>query len=391
MFNFLCKTFLLRYGKSHTVRAGSSICKFQHFQSSILVKYVSTTTSRPESIIVSYLINSCGLSPESALAASKCVNSGSQKSPDLVISFFGRHGFSEAQISKVIRRNPRVLWTRPEETLLPKFEFLYSRGFSGPEIGYIFQVYPAFLHRSLENHIIPIFNYLDDLFKSSCETAVAAIKRSPVLLRHDVKTCLAPNVNVLRDNGVPESNIHLFLRYWSRMFGTRPDTFRNTVKVVKEMGINPLHSHFVQAVYVIGCGNAKWDSKVSVYKRWGWSEEEVLAAFVKYPMFMTASENKIMAVMDFLVNQMHLESSAIAKCPSVIVLSLENTFVPRAAVIQFLMSNGLIKKKQNANLFTVFKYPEKTFLQRFVNCYDEAPQLLKLYQEKLELSKTKKK
>ncbi|KAI9195265.1 hypothetical protein LWI28_013371 [Acer negundo] len=388
MFNFLCKTLLLRYG-NHTVRAASSTCKFKHFQTSLLVKYLSTT-SIPHSITVSHLMNSSGLSPESAFAASKYVqHSGSQKNPDLVISFFRSHGFSEAQISKVIRGCPKVLWAKPEETLLPKFEFLYSRGFSGPEIGCIFSVCPSLLHRSLENHIIPNFNYLDDLFKSA-EAAVAFIKRSPILLVHHVKTCMAPNINALRDNGVPESNIQLFLRYWPRVFGTNSDTFRNTVEVVKEMGINPLCAHFVNAVYVKGYGNAKWDSKVSVYKRWGWSEEEVLAAFVKYPMFMTASENKIMAVMDFLVNKMHLESSAIAKRPDVIVLSLEKTFVPRAAVIQFLMSNGLIKK-QNANLFTVFKYTEKNFLQRFVNCYDEAPQLLKLYQEKLELSKTKQK
>ena len=104
-------------------------------------------------------------------------------------------------------------------------------------------------------------------------------------------------------------------------------------------------------------------------------------------MCMKASKEKIMAVMDFLVNKMGLESSAIAKRPNVISLGMEKRFIPRGAVFHFLLSKGLIKRK-NTNLFTLFRYPEKTFLRKFVYSYDKAPELLKLYQEKSGLSKT---
>ncbi|KAL5785266.1 hypothetical protein ACOSQ2_007658 [Xanthoceras sorbifolium] len=118
-----------------------------------------------------------------------------------------------------------------------------------------------------------------------------------------------------------------------------------------------------------------WESKVNIYKRWGWSEEEVLAAFCRNPMCMLTSKDKIMTVMDFLVSKMDLEASAIAKRPGVMVLSMEKRFIPRAAVFQFLLSKGLINRK-DTNLITLFTLPEKAFLRRFVNSFDEAPQAL---------------
>ncbi|KAI9185177.1 hypothetical protein LWI28_005035 [Acer negundo] len=115
-----------------------------------------------------------------------------------------------------------------------------------------------------------------------------------------------------------------------------------------------------------------WESKVDLYKRWGWSE------------------GKIMAAMDFFVNKMGLESSFIAKHPVFITLSLQKRLIPRAEVFPFLLTKRLIKKSKHTNLVALFKSTEKAFLEKFVNSYDEAPQLLKLYQEKLDLSKITK-
>ncbi|KAJ6418605.1 hypothetical protein OIU84_001883 [Salix udensis] len=47
--------------------------------------------------------------------------------------------------------------------------------------------------------------------------------------------------------------------------------------------------------------------------------------------------------------------------------------------------NKLIAKKPNLN--TLFVYSEKLFLEKFVNCFDEAPQLLKLYRDQSDLAK----
>ncbi|KAL5782311.1 hypothetical protein ACOSP7_007340 [Xanthoceras sorbifolium] len=238
---------------------------------------------------------------------------------------------------------------------------------------------PIFIKRSPENYLIPTFNYLSDLF---LETAVAAVKSNPRILGHNVETFIAPTINVLQDIGVPKQNILLFVSRWHRINKTSLSAFRNTVEEIKEMGISPSTSLFILAVNAKSYGRTYWESKVNIYKRWGWSEEEVLAAFCRNPLCMLASEDKIMTVMDFLVSKMDLEPSAIAKRPDVIVLSMEKRFIPRAAVFQFLLSKGLINRK-DTNLITLFTLPEKAFLRKFVNSFDEPPELLKLYQEKL--------
>ncbi|KAK0607389.1 hypothetical protein LWI29_014212 [Acer saccharum] len=352
------------------------------------MKCLSTATSNQHSFTVSYLINSCGFSQKAALSASKCVNFNSPENADSVFAFLKSYGFSETQISMLIRRCPKVLGASPERTLLPKFEFFYSKGFSSPELVKISSVCPEILFRSLENHIIPTFNYLIDLFKSS-ETVVNLVKQAPYILRHDVETYIEPSINVLRDIGVPEQNIIMFLRFWSRPTKTRLSALKNTVEAVKEMGFNPLRSQFILAVVAKGHGKINWESKVEIYRRWGWSEEEFLSAFQKSPLCMMASDDKIMAIMDFLVNKMDMESSAIAKRPDIIVHSMGKTFIPRGAVYHFLLSKGLIKRK-DTNLISLFKDSEKSFLRKFVNSYEEAPQLLKIYQEKLGISKMTK-
>ena len=42
-----------------------------------------------------------------------------------------------------------------------------------------------------------------------------------------------------------------------------------------------------------------WDKKVDTYKKWGWTDDEILAAFKKHTWCMMVSEEKMTAVMDF--------------------------------------------------------------------------------------------
>ncbi|KAJ0035665.1 hypothetical protein Pint_24566 [Pistacia integerrima] len=195
-------------------------------------------------------------------------------------------------------------------------------------------------------------NPLSNLLQSS-EKAINAIKGSPCILDLDLQKWIAPK-------------------------GSR---FEEVVDLVKEMGINPKRSQFVIAVYImLLLPKSKWDKKIDVYRRWGWSEEEILTTFRKNPWFMITSVDKIMRMMDHFVNKMGWEPSIILKQSNLLSLSLEKRIVPRGSVLQYLSSKGLLKNNPY-NPVTSFKLPEETFLQRFVNCYDEAPQLMKLYRE----------
>lgn len=375
MLNFLCKTIV--HGTQYTARAASTVPK-----SLLLARHISSTTTQ-QSFTVSYLINSCRLSPETALSASKYVNFETPDKADLVIAFFKNHGFSQTQISNIIGRVPCVLLSDPEETLLPKLEFFYSKGFTSPDIVGVLSRSPAILDLSLENHIVPSFVFFKNLLGTSVDT-VTAIKRFSSILCNDLDTYVA-NINTLREHGVPEANMVKFLKTQPRVFMIDSVRFRRTVEEVKEMGFNPSKMKFVEAVYAMSAmSKSTWERKVNAYKRWGLSEPEILVAFKKHPLFILASEDKIERAMDFFVNKMGWESSLIIERPILILLSLEERIIPRTSVIDDLMSKGLVEK--NIYLPTLFEYQEKKFLEKFVTPYKkESSELLKLYEKKGDL------
>ncbi|KAF3456189.1 hypothetical protein FNV43_RR00839 [Rhamnella rubrinervis] len=386
MSNFLCKTlFLVRYTGSRT----SSPTRYMDLCQKVNFLSYSSISSDEPAFAVSYFINSFGFSPQSAQSASRYVYFVNSKKPDSVVRLLKDHGFSQTQISNLVRRCPTVLLMDTEKNLLPKLEFFQAKGISSNDTAKMLSGFPYILKRSLTKQIIPSYDFFKNLFQSD-EKVFIALRRFLGILQLDIQSNFAPNFEILREHGVPESNIVTLIGNQPRSLLKTPDRFRKIVEEVKEMGFDPLKSNFVVAVFALGTmTKSTWDRKVDIYKKWGWSEEEVLQAFRRHPGCMMSSENKITEIMDVLVNKMGLESSIVAKCPAVITFSLKRRIVPRASVIQFLLSKGLLKK--GCSLSTYFVSPENLFLRKFVVPYDkESTELFKLYNEKMNLSQQQK-
>ena len=200
MFNFVCNW-------RHTTLGASPTHRFHQCLSLLSIRCISTTaTTNQQSLTVSYLINTCGFSPESALSVSNKFQLKSPNNADAVISFFKSHGFSQTHISNIIKKAPVVLSFNPEKILLPKLKFFYSKGISSHDVANLLHRFPSVLGRSLENHMIPNFNYLSNLPESQ-ERAISFIKRKPSLFYHDIETYVAPKVNILLEQVVPKSKI----------------------------------------------------------------------------------------------------------------------------------------------------------------------------------------
>ncbi|KAF5944628.1 hypothetical protein HYC85_018705 [Camellia sinensis] len=171
------------------------------------------------------------------------------------------------------------------------------------------------------------------------------IRRCARVLFFDLQVSVVPNIEILREAGVPNAKIASFLSKEKHDF-------------------NPVSLKFVIAFQTVSSmSKSTWEKKVEVYKKWGCSEDEILVAFEKYPWCMMASEHKIMRVMEFFVNKMGWDSSFLARRPILIGHSLEKRIVPRCAVYQVLLSKGLIKNI-NFNLTNMLKKPEKWFLKK---------------------------
>ncbi|XWS53862.1 hypothetical protein CRYUN_Cryun10bG0036700 [Craigia yunnanensis] len=291
-------------------------------------------------------------------------------------------GFSKTQIASLIRKRPSVLSSNAEKTLLPKLMFFHSKGVSNTDLAKLLSKHPTILRINLERKIIPAFDFLRNLLLSD-ENTINAVNFYPRILSFDFNAYILPNGKVLRNNGVPEYNIVKALHRVPKTLFSAPVQFKENVEKVMKMVFNPERFTFVLALYVLSSlSKSTWERKFDAYKKCGWSEEEILEAFRNHPLVMAASEDKITAVMDFLVNEMGFQASHVAKYPRLLGFSMEKRIVPRGMFVQDLFSKGLLKK--GLGLSILFATSEKLFLQRFVLGYEEkASELLKLYKEEL--------
>jgi mTERF domain-containing protein len=326
--------------------------------------------------------NSSTTSQQTQFKASKLVQFGTPEKFNSVIDIFKIYGFSDTQINQIVKQAPNIVNCDPNKRILPKFEFLSSKGASNSEIVEIVCRSPRILYSSLENNIIPTFE-LVRRFIPSDKKVIERILRCKFFFGH---YNVIKNVNLLLDEGVTDSNIRCLLLKRPSILLCSDMIMRNALNVVKEMGFNdPSNVNFVIALLAIGAmSKSRWDAKVVVFKRWGWSEEMVLEAFRKRALCMLVSVEKINKVMRFWVNELDWNSSALVKRPEIFSYSLENRIIPRASVVSYLISKGLIEK--NVELSTPFSVIEKVFLEKYVHCFkEERHDLLKLYQEKMDV------
>ncbi|KAI9075861.1 hypothetical protein K1719_042141 [Acacia pycnantha] len=346
-------------------------------------RYCNSIASNGHSFTISYLIETCGLSPEEAASASKYVRFESRDKSDLVINLFKNLGFSKSQILHFTREAPQCLRSDPEKTLLPKIEFFISRGVSSSDIPRLLCSCPSIMRRSLNKQLIPSFDFFLGLFQSIDKLIQALKYCSGILL--DINTHAVPNMKLLKEVGVPESNIIKLLQLYPKTFTKSPRKFNAIVEQVQEMGVDPSKYQFIMAVYALSSlSKATWSKKANVYKKWGWSDDDIVAAFRRSPFCMKISEDKIDATMELLVDKLGCPPSAIPSYAVILSLSLNKRIVPRASVFQVLLSKGLVKKK---SLFSIFICTERDFLNRFILSHgEEGSELLKLYQAKLDVA-----
>ncbi|XP_077247624.1 uncharacterized protein LOC143887423 [Tasmannia lanceolata] len=377
MFRFLHRNVLLFRTKDSTNNA-----YFLQNPSPKSFSKVPNNINQP-SFAVSYLMNSCGLSPEAALVASKKLHFQTSLKPDSVLSFFNSLDFTKTHITKLITKTPCVLLADPNKTLKPKIEFFHGMGLVGPDLGKVISSYPKLLCSSLENRLIPSIDFLRTYLHTNNDI-VLVIRRATRVLLLKPQNQMGPNILMLINLGVPESNVLKFIVSQPNVLMIKPDRLSNPVEMIKGMGFDTKSSAFIYAICTMsGMTKSSWEGKLEVYRSLGWSEDEILSAFRLQPYCMMKSVKKIRKVVDFFVNEMGWKSSDLSKSPNILLLSLEKRIVPRCSVLRILLSNDLIKKK---SINTALSLTEEDFLKRFMTKYQEkVPEILEVYQGALNL------
>ncbi|KZV54349.1 Mitochondrial transcription termination factor family protein [Dorcoceras hygrometricum] len=329
--------------------------------------------------VISYLVNSCGLTLEKAVSASSRLHFVSPDKPNDVLLFLEKHGFSKPQITELVSRRPKLLLSNPEKSLLPKIEFfLHSAGFSETDMVKTFVKYPRYLTRSVEKLFAPVYEYLEDVVGS--RKAGILLSRGSWIFDRGLHKKLIDNVAFLRELEVPERSIQYALYHYPHVVTRDLESFKKLVSEVQGMGFNPLKMSFVVAMHSRTGKSSRgiWERCYETYSSWGWSKDDIHLAFRKYPNCMLLSEKKISRFLDLVVNKMGRDSRSIAQIPNVIAYSMEKRIIPRYSVLRHLFLNGFVEK--DWSLASVIYPAEQKFLEKYVKQYlKEQPQLLSIY------------
>ncbi|XP_050382690.1 transcription termination factor MTERF5, chloroplastic-like [Argentina anserina] len=361
---------------------------FSRLYSSLLsvseIDDVKPKDAKDQSFTVSYLINTIGFPPEVALSLSKKrrVRFRSPKQPDSVIRHLKDYGFSDTDVSQMVKKHPALLLVSAERTLVPKLEFLCSIGITGTDLTRLLCRKPVLLNYSLEISLRPCYNIIKTLPIGDGQLGLF-LRNWCRILSVRVLQNAASNVAYLRSLQVPEYSISLCASYY--LFAVSRDTakFKEYVGKVISMGFSPSSTTFVKAVYVFALMKGKkWSERLKHYREWGWAEDDVLTAFRKSPSFMFLSVENVSIKLDFFVNNMGWQPADIAEHPAVLTYSMEKWIIPRCSVIRILLLKGLIREGEYSIASLMLR--RDPFLNRFVNKYQEqVPELLSIYEGKL--------
>ncbi|GMH10241.1 hypothetical protein Nepgr_012082 [Nepenthes gracilis] len=350
-------------------------------KTSSAAKLAASVIQQPpsSSFTVQFFMNSCGLPLRAAISTSKKIRLNENKKGQMesVIAFLKSHGFSDVQIAKLILEYPQFLHFKISQNLAPKIEYLIECGFTGSLLPEIVLLCPYMLRRSLAVRLKPTFEFLRK-YVGTNERALVAIKRSPLLLQFNIEKNMQSNVEYLIKEGMPSCSI-------SRLIITQPtcllqniDKVAHKVETVKKFGIHPSTRGFVDAFRVmVSMSELTWKKKVEVLKSLGWSEEDVIDTFVRSPLSLARSEEKLRSVMDFYVNTVKIEPKSIIAQPMLLGFSLNRRLIPRFNVLKILEEKNLLNNKKPASILAK---SEKDFVNTYIfKNLKELPILLEIY------------
>lgn len=343
--------------------------------------HASSKSKGQQCLTVSYLVKSCGLSLEQALSASKKVNVENTRRPDSVLNLLSTYGFSKSQVSKLISSRPRLVLADPDLILGPKIEYFQSLGIVGPDLPKFICSNYVVLVASLNNRIIPSCNFLKGFLQTN-ENLVRALKQTRCVVIHNIEKMMVPNITTLRSHGVPESHIAKLMMLEPHALMLKDDLFKQAVLKILEMGFRPTSLLFILAVRSMSRSKRNRNKKMDILRSFGWSQDEIFMAFRMQPMLMICSDKKIKKVMDFLVNKAGLKPSDVARCPNLLLTSLERRIIPRCTLLQILVAKGMFKK--DLDIVWALNSTKARFEKRYVSQYkDCVPEVIKAYQSEV--------
>jgi mTERF domain-containing protein len=135
----------------------------------------------------------------------------------------------------------------------------------------------------------------------------------------------------------------------------------------------------VHGLYTVSCmSNETFMRKLELFRSSGFSSNECMEMFRKQPGLLRASEEKLKLGIEFFMNTIKMEKSALVRLPVSFMYDLEARVIPRYMVLEILKSKRLLKREPS--FIHTLNISEEKFLAKFIAKFrDHAEELLVAY------------
>ncbi|CAL9102581.1 unnamed protein product [Musa textilis] len=307
-------------------------------------------------------LQSCELTSETAGKTAKChTHQTKSSSSSLNIEFFKQSGWSDAQVMKLMQREPRYLRANVETVLKPRMRSLQDMGFSDTEIVQLVSSCPSLLQF---RDIQPRISFWRSLLGSN-ERLIRASRRGMSLLAASLSRKIEPNISILKECGFSKQCIAELVLKEPRFFCRTNKCIDESIKHVEELGVSRDCKMFPRLLLLVTTlSRSKFDATFATLISFGWSHPECVAAFRRYPSIWSLSQKNISDKMTFLMKEAGCELTYIICRPLLLTFSLEKRLRPRYEVLNFLEQNKLLD--EGHDLLTVVTLIEEKFRKKFL-------------------------
>ncbi|KAL5779664.1 hypothetical protein ACOSQ2_010401 [Xanthoceras sorbifolium] len=179
---------------------------------------------------------------------------------------------------------------------------------------------------------------------------------------------MMPNIEFLTSCGIANSQIVQHMFTFPRLFLHKPETMKDFVRRVDELGVDRKSKRFLIAIRTISSMTKEnWELKLKFLRNLGFSEDDTLSVFRTRPQALSITERKIKEVIELLRTRENVDISFIVNNPSVLLCSIESSLKPRLVIFDQLKTKNLLRRK--TSLSTIFKLSKTKFIQRYVVPY----------------------
>ncbi|KAG6499714.1 transcription termination factor MTERF8, chloroplastic-like [Zingiber officinale] len=328
--------------------------------------------------MVQYLVDSCGFDQQKATEASKLLKGiQSRQQPDSVLAFLKSYGFDDASVKKLLRYSPKCLLLDVEKTLAPKFRAFEDLGLSPSDIVHLVWSNPSAVKIKHER-TVPKIEFWQGLLGSK-DALVKLFKRNRAILAYSMEKRIQPNIELLRECGLDGPKLTSVLRFCPLIVAQNADFLKTLISRAEDLGVPQTSGMFhitLRALLMVS--PEKFKMQMELFRSFGWSEDNFVAAFQKCPTFTQGSLTTLQRKMEFLINEVGYASSYIAIRPILLIMSLERRLIPRHRILATLKYRGHCESDYKVTAYMMAS--ETKFVEKYIIFYkDRYPDLSELY------------